>query len=262
MVVAIIAILASLLLPALAKAKGKARAIQCVSNLKQWGVVWFIYAEDNNGRFSDGSDPGWPRGEWVRALARHYREKPHLLLCPEAQLRRSASSTGQEQALPASTPENLLAPYGGPRTSYNFPDFAEDRSATFLIASYGANNWIYDARTDIQGRARADHWGNFSVPFAPTEIPLHMDSMWRGGGPDHRIAQKDYAPALNGEWTGYDSESAHFGIARHGRGINIAFFDQSVRSSRTPQKIWSYKWHRSYQRAGVERTRTFPAWMR
>jgi prepilin-type N-terminal cleavage/methylation domain-containing protein len=55
-VIAIIAILAAMILPALGKAREKARRIVCVGNLKQIGYALYIYAQDYDGWFPTANE--------------------------------------------------------------------------------------------------------------------------------------------------------------------------------------------------------------
>ena len=59
-VIAIIAVLAAILLPALAAAKQKAQAIQCLNNMRQWGLGSHIYCDDNNDFVPEEGDTAEP----------------------------------------------------------------------------------------------------------------------------------------------------------------------------------------------------------
>jgi prepilin-type N-terminal cleavage/methylation domain-containing protein/prepilin-type processing-associated H-X9-DG protein len=88
-VIAIIAILAGLLLPALAKAKAKAKQIQCLSEMRQWGLAFSMYADDSGGKIPH---EGWgangevvleswsqvnaAKSAWYNALAKHVNKPP------------------------------------------------------------------------------------------------------------------------------------------------------------------------------------------
>lgn len=97
-VIAIIAILASMLLPALGRAKASGRKAACTSNLRQQGIAWRMYLDDNGGRFPDRRDlkkalPGgykpwdsWPRSDpragWSAVVLEDIMGASRVFECP------------------------------------------------------------------------------------------------------------------------------------------------------------------------------------
>lgn len=84
-VVAIIAILAAMLLPALSKARERARISVCMSNLKQIGIAMMCYLQDNNNYFppNQPASGGW----WTQKIGAYFKksEVDVYLRCPSKQ---------------------------------------------------------------------------------------------------------------------------------------------------------------------------------
>ena len=82
-VIAIIAVLAGLLLPALARAKEKAKSVQCLSNVKQWVLALWMYEDDNEDYFPYEGNPsdisaGLNLNAWYNSTA-SYAGLPKLM---------------------------------------------------------------------------------------------------------------------------------------------------------------------------------------
>ena len=257
-VISIVALLMAILMPALSRARKQARSAACKVNLHQWGQIWAMYCQDNNGYFcKESNSVGWPRGNWIEALRSMYRTKSGILICPMAKKRRDTGTS--------------MVNYGGPLRTYIMGTGGlENRREE---ASYGANCWIYAARTGqtaIQSRPVEWNWKTADVKGG-NNIPVFADAMWRGGGPFYQngSAQSNRIrpPQYDGEWVNASGEMMHFCIDRHNGSTNHLFMDWSIRTVGL-KELWTLKWHRNFDthgpwtRAGGVTQTDWPEWMR
>ena len=98
-VVAVIAILAAILLPALKNAKESAWSVRCLSNIRQVGIAATAYTSDYNGRFigwlwgpcpnpwcAQIVAPGFPAGIWLDAVYEYGGRNFEVLGCPRQRM--------------------------------------------------------------------------------------------------------------------------------------------------------------------------------
>lgn len=236
-VIAVIAVLMGILMPALSKARKQARGAGCMSQLKQWSLIWSMYTDNNESKFPTGKIPGnqnlgsnMPRGAWITTLHSGWEKHPGLLLCPSATKRSGEGNHGSFDK------------------SYRMAEYIDffDKEGEQDESSYGINCWAYNTSTILQGRAANSHWKTLFQVKNAGNVPLFLDSMWRGGGPQWGTDNKDIVPPeFNGQWRGAGYEMMHFAMDRHARGVNSLFMDFSIRKVKV-KRLWELKWHKHY----------------
>ena len=129
--------------------------------------------------------------------------------------------------------------WGSDDMSYDMPDY-DDAYGNRVVderASYGMNCWALSTDKDLQGRRERGHWKRLDHVSDAGNVPLFMDSMWRGGLPDYANGDAITMPALESEhndWPTYRVKGGirQFAMPRHGgtakAGTNVLFFDNAV----------------------------------
>lgn len=142
----IIALLAGMLLPALAKAKQKAQRIACVNNLKQIGIATRIYATDNQDRFP------WqvPQAEGGTSEIAQPQSDTDALLNSDGKPIFDVNAWRHFQALSneLSNPKVVRCPRDGSRTQANTFQSTQPKGAGRNVIPFDKNSVSYWLRTD------------------------------------------------------------------------------------------------------------------
>jgi prepilin-type processing-associated H-X9-DG protein len=246
-VIATIALLLAILLPALKCVKVHARTVICQSNLHQWGLIFSMYVDDNNGYLHSGDISDF-KHLWMEALWPYYCTSRDICFCPTT-TKRSFNPRGEGNEI------------GGTFTTWSVftGNYEWDRDG--FLGSYGINGWTRNPPPGIE----AQYHGNFPtsnnfrrlVVKEAAFVPLFLDCRWPDGWMDHNVEPPDYEEV---------STWARFCINRHKGHINGLFLDGSVRKLGL-KELWTLKWHRQFDTAGLWTTaggvqpEDWPEWM-
>jgi type II secretory pathway pseudopilin PulG len=190
-VIAVIAILAALLLPALTRAKEAGRRTACASNLRQLAIALDLYAVDHDGKYPPRTQtPAWPS----RLYAGY--ENLDVLLCPTERLASAAGTPLDPDTAPRSYLLNSFSDYFAP------PTLSPSDYTRFTKGLYegSMNESLVRLPSDtvIFGEKRTDYHG-FYADFGPSSSPLeviarteqgrHMSTRsLKSGGSNHAFA--------------------------------------------------------------------------
>lgn len=275
-VISIIALLLAVLMPVVSRVRGQAHAAGCQANLRQWGLYYAMYAEENGGKmpmwlarsgwyiylppvlprsFFGALDGQSPRYDFdLGECAGTMRECRKLLLCP---------ATRSQPLDPEPSTHFNGCTNGTTRLAWSYSEGSGIDNV--LGSSYAQNLWIPQSRGFVINGKLPALWTSCLVKGA-SGVPVYSDC--RAG--DALPYASDVPPSCEDATLGAQPMIPglpRYAMDRHSGGINTLFMDWSVRKVGV-KELWTLKWHKEYNtggpwtKAGNVKAEDWPAWMR
>ena len=208
----------------------QAQSVVCLSNLKQWGVVISMYAEENNNSFQGGWDDIGASTEpaeikknywWLNAWGNYLQDDiDKLRYCPTATKYSSSN--------------------------YTYKAWRIDYGGAIEYGSYGLNAWIENPT--LPATPNPAYWQKTTEFKNKHNIPLLMDSKW----PDAWPSELDSPPVHDNIDIRIEPASmmARMVINRHNGYVNAVMGDFSIRKVGL-KELWTLNWSKDFDAHGV-----------
>ena len=226
-VISIIALLMSMLMPALARVRQQAKAVVCQAQLKQWATVIQMYAEENREYL-------WEYKDWHLCWEPYYVDSK-MLFCPMA---KNTVDDGGRGSFMAWSDQGTYGSYG---VNYYTPTLSKEDQQ-------GAND-----------RILAELWQTANYKGA-ARIPIIGDCGNYGAMPELADDPPEYDGDFftKGEGSNID-EIQRFAINRHNGSVNMVFMDYSARKVGL-KGLWKLWWGKCW-RDNMPLEPDWPDWM-
>jgi prepilin-type N-terminal cleavage/methylation domain-containing protein/prepilin-type processing-associated H-X9-DG protein len=247
-VMAIIAIFAALLLPAVTSRPTKSHRAQCLNNVRQLIIGHLIYTTDNSR--SAGSETAafpagnwtFPAGNWIETLSDNALKR--VLFCPDAPLHEPPPPRGDEQGY----------------ADRAWVHWTSDGKKIFS-ASYGCNGWLYsDLKVFEPGNPKQlQVFKGDSAIQKPALTPVFFEENWVDAWPEE--TDKPFSNLYTGQpFSVSTAQMGRITIARHSDrspslaprnfditkrlpgAINMGFADGHVELVAL-EDLWNFYWH-------------------
>jgi prepilin-type N-terminal cleavage/methylation domain-containing protein len=240
-VIAIIAILAGMLLPALAKAKSKAHAIKCASNLKQIGLANYLYFTDEGKAVHYDN---WP-DLWMKLLLNKYAAINAVRTCPAAP-DRSASQIKKDSTPGGTVIRSWLVAGDVNGKATNYQGGYALNGYFYSDSQYGEKKWMFKNEAAVISPSTTPYFADSVwVDAWPVETDLPARNLFTGddfaGGGVSRFAVPRHSAPLSAAVKNFNPKSQLPGA------INLIMGDNHVELSKL-EKLWFYDWHLDWKR--------------
>jgi len=179
-VIGIIALLISILLPSLSRAREQAKLVKCLSNVRQLGMAFVMYTNESRGRLPgsglQGQDSGWiywdkPRNVTDSPIAPYMGGlvSTDALVCPSDDLNNRPGSAGYANPYPFSYTYNRFYTTDGGWQGITMVQKVRSASEKVLLVEE-------DERTINDGRWEP-HLGNYTADYPAGERGIDLLSI-------------------------------------------------------------------------------------